>query len=271
MSGISVIIVDDEKQAREGTALLLQKDASFRILAICKDGLEAIESVNRLQPDLLLLDIQMPEINGFEVLNSLTGDNLPFVIFITAYDQFALKAFELHAIDYLLKPFTDERFFHALQYAKRLIQQKSADQLRGQLARLMEHYLGHSAPSAEAQLIQDYHQNQIIHANRLAIKSSGKIHFVPIEDIYYLEGYDAYIKIHTTQKMYLVKDRLKTMADKLPQPHFIRIHKSYIVNTTLIQTLEPHFNGDFFVHLSTGQKLKGSRTYRKLIEANLLK
>ena len=271
MPPIRTLVIDDEKQAREGIALLLEKDQDLHLLEMCQNGLEAIASISRHRPDLIFLDIQMPEVNGFEVLNSLPEDQRPLVIFVTAYDQFALKAFELHAIDYLLKPFSDERFFHALDYAKQLLEQAATDSQQAKMNQLMEHYFRSLPAEQKARLIEDFHQEQIVHTNRLAIKSDGKVHFLPLNHIHYLEGYDAYVKIHTSGKTYLVKDRLKSMEQKLPAKDFLRIHKSYIVNTQFIQTLEPHFNGDFFLQLSTGQKLKGSRTYRKMLEHRFLK
>lgn len=258
---IRTLIVDDEAEAREGGRLLLQKDADIALVGMCKNGLEAIQMIKEEKPDLVLLDIQMPEINGFEVLSSLVENSMPTVIFITAYDQYALKAFEIHAVDYLLKPFTDERFFQALNYAKQHINSTSLNSVHQKLHNLIDSYQA-QIPEQTDHLVQEVN----LRSERLIIKSSGKIVFMQLPEIIWIEAYDYYIKIHLKDKTYLVRESMKRMNEKLPAKQFVRIHKSSIVNLQYVRELEPYQNGEYFVHLSTGQKLKLSRSYRELVD-----
>ncbi len=260
---IRVVVIDDEKQAREGIKLLLEAVPAFELVATCEDGLEAIENIYKHRPDLIFLDIQMPEINGFEVLNSLDNHQRPAVIFTTAYDQFALKAFEHHAIDYLLKPFTNERFYESLEYAKSILQLSTFKRFQHKMESLLKDYFQNHQPHTGTYVIGNHKTEKAIFSNKLTIKADGKIHFVPLEEIQYLEGYDSYIKIHTGEKTHIVKESLKTMEQKLPGQSFIRVHKSFIVNMKYVKTLEPYFNGDFYLILSSGKRLKGSRNFRK--------
>lgn len=262
VDAINVIIVDDEKKAREGIELLLKDEPNVNLLATCKNGVEAIEKINLHHPDLIFLDIQMPEVNGFEVLASMETPTAPAVIFTTAYDQFALKAFEHHAIDYLLKPFTNKRFSQALSHARKLLAEKASAHFHKNVESLLNQYFDEQQENAEDHLIRE-NQTTAELRDKLIIKSNGKIHFLPLRDIRFLEGYDSYIKIHTTVKTFIVKESLKNVLQKLPSTTFIRIHKSFIVNIDFAETLEPHFNGDFYLTLIDGQQLKGSRTYRK--------
>jgi two-component system LytT family response regulator len=205
MPEIKVIIVDDEKEAREGIAMLLEKDPEISIVALCKNGLEAIKAVQEQQPELIFLDIQMPTINGFEVLSTLSETNLPEVIFVTAYEQYLLKAFENHAVDYLLKPFTDDR---------------------------------------------------------LIIKADGKIYFVPLQDIIWIQAYDYYVRVHVNARFYLIRESLKKMEQLLPDEIFLRVHKSSIINLHHVKEIELYFTNEFIAKMSNGEKIKTSRNYR---------
>lgn len=256
---IKTIIIDDEEEAREGVRVLLERDPEVELVAMCKHGLEAINAIYEHQPHLVFLDIQMPEINGFEVLNSIRPEAMPAVIFVTAYDQYAIRAFEVHAIDYLLKPFTDERFYRALTFAKQHIHQKN---LNPKLNALLQQYQKENTQAQGDYLIQERASNRPS-SNRLVIKSSGKIYFIQLEDIRWIEAYDYYIKIHIEGRFYLVRESMKRMVQKLPENQFARIHKSSIVNLNQIVELEPYFNGEYIVHLQSGEKLKLSRNFKK--------
>ena len=251
---ITAIIVDDEPEAREGIALLLDSDPDTEVVAVCANGLEAIQAIQDFSPDLLFLDIQMPQVNGFEVLNSLTPEQRPVVIFTTAYDEYTLKAFEVHAIDYLLKPFTDERFYQALDYAKQLIQTRRPTGLQ---------------PLLEAQQPTNSDQNTLIQEgqktsnNKLVVKSDGRVHFVPYGDIIWVEAYDYYVKIHVRDRYFLLRDSMKRMEQTLPADQFVRIHKSSIINVQHIASLVPQERGsEYQVTLTNGVSLKSSRSYR---------
>lgn len=245
------IIVDDEEEAREGLCLLLQQDKSVEVIAICRNGLEAIKQIDSLQPDLVLLDIQMPEINGFEVLNSIKFQPQG-VIFITAYDQFALKAFEVHAMDYLLKPFSDERFYEAIENAKTKIglKQSEKETLSKSVEKIVNGQKGENAVLKSSE------------KERLTFKADGKIYFIDFQDILWFEAYDYYIKIHVDNQFYLVRDSLKKMIERLNES-FVRIHKSSIVNTDYVVMVDRQPNSnDLQVVLQNGITLKVSRGYK---------
>ncbi len=258
MNKLKVIIVDDEQEAREGMALLLQQDPSVHVAAICSNGLEALEAVRHHQPDLLLLDIQMPQVNGFEVLNSLDETTRPAVIFVTAYDEYALKAFEVHAVDYLLKPFTDQRFFAALQHARALIDRQHGFNDNHQLTQLLKAQQPQEAP-------------RIIHAplvnDRLPVKADGNIHLIPLQDLIKVTAYDYYIKLHTGSHTFVVRDSMKNMENTLPASQFVRIHKSAIINIQYLTDMLSAPQGETTVQLKSGEQLRVSRSYKDRLKS----
>lgn len=265
MQRIRTLIVDDESEAREGVKRLLGKDSDIALEAVCKNGLEAIKAINTLQPDLVFLDIQMPQINGFEVLNSLAPDRIPKVIFVTAYDQYAVQAFRLHAIDYLLKPFTDERFYDCLTHAKQRLYQESLSAQPQNYAELLEGYIKKHAEDKD-QVIQTSVSGP---EQKMIIKSGGKIFFVEFSEIRWIEAFDYYVKVHVANRYFLVRESMKSLEAKLSEHSFVRIHKSSIINLSFVLELEPYFNGEYFVKLKEGEKLKLSRTYRKHLMGRL--
>ena len=235
-------------------ALLLDDDPDTEVVAVCANGLEAIHTIKDLSPDLLFLDIQMPQIDGFEVLNSLSSEQLPAVIFTTAYDEYTLKAFEVHAIDYLLKPFTDERFHRALNHAKQLIRAQQTPALQSLLQAQPAKAADQSA------LIRD---SNLTANDKLIVKTDGRVYFVPYADIIWVEAYDYYVKIHVRDRYFLLRDSLKHLEQQLPSDLFIRIHKSSIVNVQHIASLVPQDSGsEYQVVLTNGVSLRSSRSYR---------
>ncbi|MEQ9426286.1 MAG: LytTR family DNA-binding domain-containing protein [Cyclobacteriaceae bacterium] len=261
MSSIKCLIVDDEKEARDGLKKILAKDQEVEVIGTCKNGLEAIESLSNEKIDLLFLDIQMPGINGFEVLNTIQADKRPPTIFVTAYDQFALKAFEYHAIDYLLKPYSESRFIDALNNAKSHML-KSPETFEGKIEKLLISYLQDA----------DQDKNELVNVTsktkRLVIKSSGKIILLNFDDIRWIEGCDYFIKVHAVNAVHLVNETLKGILGKLPE-QFLRIHKSSIINGNRIKLLEHLSNNEYQVELDAGDKLKVSRTYKKAMDEYL--
>ncbi len=245
LTKLRTIVIDDEIDACEGLQLLLSDQEDIQVVSVCRNGREAVAAINRLTPDLIFLDIQMPGLNGFEVLERLESARLPAVIFVTAYDEFALNAFEVHALDYLQKPFTDERFFQALDYARERIESG----ITQDITQLVAPSEPTPAPSG-----------------KLKIKASGKIHFLAYESLTRLEGFDYYIKVHHEQQVYLVRESLKGIIGRLPE-QFVRIHKSNIININHLQSLEPLSRGNYEVTLSTGDKLLMSKTYREQLKA----
>lgn len=249
---MDVLIIDDEKQAREGVKILLKHTVEIDQIHEAKDGEEAIEKINDLKPDLIFLDVQMPGINGFDVLASISVSDFPAVIFITAYDQYALKAFEVQALDYLLKPLSEERFQVAIYRAIKHIESKAGSDHNKKLELLIEDY---KQEHQESTLIYNRRNTQMI------VKAAGKIHFVKTGQVIWIEAMDSYVKIHLEDKTFIVKASMKSIEQRYANI-FIRIHRSYLVNMDSIQYLEPSYNGDFFVMLTGDIQLKGSRKFR---------
>ena len=258
-SKIKSIIVDDELEAREGLKLLLGMDQEVSIVASCKNGIEAIEALTSFSIDLMFLDIQMPLVDGFEVVRSVPEERLPSVIFTTAYDQYALKAFEVHAIDYLLKPFSDERFFEALSRAKDIIRQKAKDRYTRKMMDIANHA---KSPSDEHILLDATHAPQ----NKLIVRESGRVHFIELSKIIWIEAFDYYVKIHVEGRFYLLRESMKKLLESLPPETFIRIHKSSIININYLKSVEIIGNGEYLAHLKSMDKLKVSRSYKDAIQ-----
>lgn len=238
---MKTIIIDDEPLARSIIKEYLQLYNDFKIVAECSDGFEGMKAIQQYKPDLIFLDIQMPKINGFEMLELI--EDPPSVIFTTAFDEFAIKAFELNAVDYLLKPFNKERFGKAVQ---KFLQQAPASQL--------QQVLEVAAQSPGQQ-------------NRIVVKVGNKIKIIPVNQINYLEAADDYVKIVTAEGSFLKKRTMSFFEQSLTNWHFVRIHRSYIVNTQLITRIDAHEKDSHLVLLSTGAKLPASKTgYSKLKE-----
>lgn len=245
---MKVIIIDDEPLARSIITEYLQSYAEIEVAEECGNGFEGLKAVQQHQPDLIFLDIQMPKINGFEMLELI--EQPPAVIFTTAFEEYALKAFEAHAVDYLLKPFNKERFDKALQKWLQLYRSKNMQPQQEQTKALLE-----TASESPSQ------------SNRVVVKDGNKIKIIPLQQIQYLEAADDYVKIHTPDGAFL---KNKTMAhfEKLLQAHqYIRIHRSYIVNVQLISRIDPYEKDSHLVLLTTGVRLPVSKTgYAKLKE-----
>lgn len=244
---ITVLIVDDEPLARALIAELLKKFPEFQVVGECSDGKDAINFVKRKSPDLIFLDIQMPGIDGITFLEELNDAALPAIIFVTAYDQYAIRAFDFHAVDYLLKPFSQSRFEKALLRAKERILERpqSDDMTRQQLSSLLEN-----------------HQNQTTPLKRLFLKDRGKIVLLNPEMVNWIEADDKYIRLHTAEKKYLIRQTLNAIEAELDLHVFARVHRSYIVNLTRISELHPMFNGEYVLILDDGTKITLSRNYR---------
>jgi two-component system, LytTR family, response regulator len=249
---IKVLIVDDEPPARRNLRALLKREAEIELIKECGNGRDAVSSIRALQPDLVFLDVQMPELDGFAVLDQLAGQPLPVIIFVTAYDQYALKAFEVSALDYLLKPFSDERFRKALEQAKRQIAQQDARELGQKLLQL----LGTREVKADTPR----------YLTRLMVKTTGRVIFVRTEEIDWIEAYDNYIRLHVGGKAHLLRQTMNELEGGLNPEQFARIHRSTIVNLDRIQELHPHFNGEHLVILQDGTELKLSRSRKDWLE-----
>jgi two-component system LytT family response regulator len=247
---IRAAIVDDEPLARRRIRNLLMEAPDVEVVAECANGKDAIESLEESPPDLLFLDIQMPEIDGFDVLQAIGVGRVPVVIFVTAYDQFALRAFEAHALDYLLKPFDDERFGAAVQRARERIRQQQGGDLDRRLQALLENVRGdHGYP------------------RRLVVPSGHRSIFVRTEHIDWIEAERNYVRVHAGARAYLLRENLTRIASALDPATFCRIHRSTIVNIDRIQSVEPLFHGEYQVVLQDGTKLTSGRSYRRSVHA----
>jgi len=234
---VRVLIVDDEPPARRNLVMLLQDDADVEIVGECGSGQDAIAATRKLLPDLLFLDVQMPESDGFDVLEMLGSELPPAIVFVTAYDQYALRAFEAGALDYLLKPFENSRFYRALTRAKEKIE----------LARR----------NAPAKL------------DHLVIKSAGQVSFVRISDIDWIEAADYYACLHVGAKTHLLRRSLADLEQELESSVFCRVHRSAIVNVDRVRALKLNSNGEYNVVLENGSELRLSRRFRKHLQERL--
>ena len=253
---IRTLIVDDEPLARRSLRLLLEKDPQIEILDECRNGREAVKAINSLSPDLLFLDIQMPEMDGFDVLARTGPEHIQAIIFVTAFDQYALKAFDVHALDYLLKPFDDERFAHALKRAKSQIEAREINKLSKRLLALLEQREG------ERKVAE--HQNDYL--TRLMIKVSGRVVLLKVDEIDFIEAEGNYAKLNVGRKAHLLREKMHDLEARLDPEKFVRIHRSIIVNLNRIKEMHPHFNGDYIVVLEDGRQLRLSRTRRENLE-----
>lgn len=256
-SPIRVLIVDDEPLAREGTRLLLRGDPEVEVVGEAGSGTAAIAAITALRPDLVFLDVQMPERGGFEVLAALPPEEVPAVIFVTAYDRYALRAFEVHALDYLLKPFDDERFHEALRRAKAHLELARAGDLRRQLLSLLADVEGQKAAAAPA----------AAPAERLAIKDGSRVVFLRADEIDWVEAADYYVQIHTGSKSYLVRETMASLERRLDPGQFVRIHRSAIVNRQRIRELRSGGRREAIVVLEGGATLKVARSQRDKLAA----
>ncbi len=253
MTNIATIIVDDEIKSRQGLDKMIREIEGFDLIASCKNGAEAIEVIDRLKPQLVLLDIQMPGISGFDVLKSIVHS--PFIIFITAYDQYAIKAFEYHAIDYILKPFTDKRFFDALTNAKTLLQGK---ELNNSLASLQQMIDNFSLSGKDESISSNLDLGKFI------FRTDGKVYLLEYDSIIRFEAMDYYVKV-IGDKTYIIKESLKELLKQLPSK-FIRVHKSSIINMGHLKRLESLGHSDQLAIMTNGDEIKVSRNYREVLD-----
>jgi two-component system LytT family response regulator len=242
---IRTLIVDDESIARDRVKRFLGAEPDIEIVGECGNGAEAVTAIQTLAPDLVFLDVQMPEMNGFEVLKTVGAENIPAVVFATAYDQFAIRAFEVHALDYLLKPFNKDRFRRAVRHAREKIRHSRAGRVDDKLLALLQN-------------IQDGQK----YIERLVVKSSGRVYFLKTDEIDWVEASGNYVSLHAGRETHLLRDTMNNLEGKLDPNAFLRIHRSRLINIDRIKELHPLFNGDYTVVLRDGTELTMSRTYR---------
>jgi two-component system LytT family response regulator len=246
---IKTIIIDDEPLARSVISQFLKDEPEFEVIGECGNGFEGLKAIQELHPDLLFLDVQMPKLTGFELLELL--DEIPVVIFSTAYDQYALKAFELNAADYLLKPFTRDRFREALQRAAEKIQSTSGEN-KDHIREIVK-----SARQTEKEI------------DRIAVRNGTKIIIIPINRIDFIEAQDDYVALHAEGKKYLKQLTMKYLESALPSHDFARVHRSYIVSLREIDRLEAYSKDGHLAILSSGDKIPVSRKGYQLLREKL--
>ena len=244
---VRVLIVDDEPLARTRIRTLLGGEKDITIVGECDNGEEAVSAIASQHPDLVFLDIQMPELDGFGVIEEVGVDEMPLVIFVTAFDEHALKAFEVYALDYLLKPVDRDRFAETLKRAK--------DRLRAD-----------TPAAAQLQPLIDQLGRRQRRDNRMAIKTEGKVVFIRTTEIDWVEAVDDHARLHIGKETHVVRDTLARLEQRLPAGRFIRIHRSTIVNADRIKELQPWFQGDYVLILQDGTRLTSGRSYRQRVQ-----
>src|SRR6266852_2884997 len=249
---ICVLVVDDEVPARQRLADLLRKDPQVSSILEAGTGTTAVDIIQSRRPDLVFLDVQMPELDGLGVIDAVGAENMPLTIFVTAYDQHAIRAFEANALDYLLKPFSDERHEAAMARVKGRLDERSAREFGQSILRMVS-----TVPPTNRRL------------DRLVVKSGGTTRFIRPVDIDWIEAAGVYVNLHVAGKELLYRAALNELVDKLDPMRFIRVHRSAIVNIESILQLEPISHGEFEVVLKNGSRARVSRTYRAQLEKRL--
>ncbi len=253
-----VLIIDDEPAARRGLNLLLKAEADFEVAGEAGDAAAAIKLVRKVQPDLIFLDVQMPGGDGFDVLRALAPEERPLVVFVTAYNQHALQAFEVHAVDYLLKPFDDARFAETLQRVREALRSRQTAALNAKVDQLIAQLASGGAA-----------ENDGGFNDRILVKSSGEIFFLKPGEIDWIEAEGDYMKFHVGGKSHLMRETMARLEARLDPKRFVRIHRSTIVNLDRVRKLSPSFVGEYVVVLQDGTKLKLSRGYQDKLQSHL--
>jgi two-component system, LytTR family, response regulator len=245
---IRTLLVEDEPLMRERLRGLLAAETDVVNVGECANGPEAVAAIIADRPDLVFLDVQMPGLDGFEVIEAVGAEEMPATVFVTAYDRYAVRAFEVHALDYLLKPFNRERFRQALGRARARLQQGKAAEVNGLLRALLEDLRGTPRP------------------RRLVVKSESRICLLKPEEVDWVEAAGNYVRLHVGKEEHLLRTTMEALEAQLPPRQFVRLHRSAIANVERIQALEPSFHGDYVVQLRDGTELPLSRTYRPRLE-----
>jgi len=248
-SPLRVIIADDERLARKKLHILLESEPEVQVVAECEDGRQTISAIHAHLPDLLLLDIQMPDLDGFQVLNEVPPGEMPVVIFTSAYDQYAIRAFEAHALDYLLKPFDQERLHHSIERACSEVRKSGDREITHRVMDLLSRVRSETRSGPEPE-------------GRLVIRAKGRVIFLNLDEIDWVEAAANYVRLNVGKEAYFFRETISRIAERLNPNLFIRIHRSTIVNVRKIKELIPVNSGEYIVILKTGKELSCSRGYR---------
>lgn len=256
LAKVRVLIVDDEPLAREGLRAELLPHADFEVVGECANGRDAVSSIRGLSPDLVFLDVQMPVLDGFGVVEAVGAERMPVVIFVTAYDEYALRAFEAHALDYLLKPVNGERLRAALRRAGEQVTLKNAGAFGRQLAELLEELKAGRGGAGR----------RGTYPGRIPVGTRERIIFVEADEIDWVESQDNYVRLHRGGEAHLLRETLNSLEGRLDPSKFLRIRRSALVNVGRVEELRPLFNGEYLVVLKDGTRLRSSRRYRKNLD-----
>lgn len=248
-STVRAIIVDDEPLARERLRLLLADEPDVEVVGECGDGCQAVVAIEELKPDLVFLDVQIPNLDGFAILESVGADRIPAIVFVTAYDHYALRAFDVRAVDYIHKPFGKERLHKALAHAREQITRGKSADISGQLVALLEEI-----------------RPQKTYLKRIMVKSGGRLYFLRTAEIDWVEAAGNYVRLHVGGEAHLLRETMNGLETKLDPERFLRIHRSTIVNIERIRELQPWFHGDYVVILRDDQQLTMSAGYREKLD-----
>ncbi len=259
---LRVLIVDDEVLARRGLKHRLNQVDDAEVVAEARNGREALKAIRELKPDLVFLDIQMPGIGGFEVIAELQGEDIPAIVFVTAFDEYAIKAFEANAIDYLLKPIEDSRLHEAICRVRESLHQKQAMKHKKSLLRLVSQITGENVASMKEINTKGVHKMTKKEISKLAIKDGGHITWVPQDQIEWIDAAGDYMCVHAGGKTHIMRKTMKELEAELDPSLLQRIHRSTIVNINQVIEMQSHINGEYFLTLEGGHTIKLSRTYK---------
>jgi len=248
-SVVRTVVADDERLARQKLLILLKSEPQVKVVAECQDGKQAVAAIRNFRPDMLLLDIQMPQLDGFQVLGEIPPEEMPVVIFTSAYDQYAIRAFEANALDYLLKPFDQERLHHAVERARSELFKSRDSEITHRILSLLSQVKSTTVPPSERD-------------NRLVIKINGRVVFLDLDSIDWVEAAANYVRLYVGKESYLLRQPIARISERLDARHFVRIHRSAIVNVRKIRELIPVNSGEYVVVLKNGKELSCSRGYR---------
>jgi two-component system LytT family response regulator len=250
---VRTVIADDERLARQKLLILLDSEPQVKVVAECQDGRQTVSAIRSFRPDLLLLDIQMPDLDGFQVLGEIPPEEMPVVIFTSAYDQYAIRAFEANALDYLLKPFDQERLHHAVERARSELLKTRDRQITNRILSLLSQVRSVALPASRPD-------------SRLVIKANGRVVFLDLESIEWVEAAANYVRLNVGKESYLFRETISRVSERLDANQFVRIHRSTIVNVRKIKELIPVNSGEYVVVLKSGRELSCSRGYRAVLQ-----
>jgi two-component system LytT family response regulator len=261
-STLKVLIVDDEALARRGLKHRLSSIAEVEVMAEARNGREALKAIRESQPDLVFLDIQMPGMGGFEVVAELQGEDMPAIVFVTAFDEYAIKAFEANAIDYLLKPIEDSRLHEALLRVREILDQKRAIKHKQSLLKLLGDITGEKVASMKDLSARGVEKMKRMEVSKLGIKDGGRVTWVPQNEIEWIDAAGDYMCVHARGQTHIMRKTMKELEAELDPTLLQRIHRSTIVNIKKVREMQSHINGEYFLTLEGGHTIKLSRTYK---------